>query len=132
MSSIFKRFFMLIILLIALCIPDIAFAQEWHPTNQVTIAWEGAANATGYKVYTKSVDGTNVVEVGMTALLNYTITFIEEGRYFLGVKSIRNIDGELLTSDIAWSDSAEACQNSETFGAVYYEPPEAVTNLRIE
>jgi len=110
----------------------IVSAQIWYPTNQVTIAWDAADRATSYKLFVKSVDGTNAAEVGATVDLTYTITFLEEGRYFLGVQSVREIDGETFYSEIAWSDNPEACFNDEAFGAVYYELPDIAAELRVE
>ena len=110
----------------------IVSAQVWHPTNQVTLGWAAANKATSYKVFTKSVDGTNIVEVGVTSDLTYTITFQNEGRYFLGVQSVREIDRETFHSEISWSDNPEVCFNAESFGAVYYEPPDATIGLKVE
>lgn len=78
------------------------------------------------------MDGANVTEVGATAELSYTITFQAEGRYFLGVQSVREVDGEIFHSEVSWSDNPEVCANTESFGAVYYEPPDAAIGLKIE
>lgn len=126
-----KRFILGIVIAVFL-MASVAYGQTWHLTNQITMAWDVADNATSYKMYTKHSDSSNVVEVGTTLLLSYTYTFINEGRYFLGVKSIREVDGEMFTSIISWSDNPDVCMNAEIFGAVFYEPPEVAVGLRIE
>ncbi len=125
-----KKLFLIAFLVFGLAF--IASAQIWHPTNQVTLGWDAANLATKYKVFVKSVDGSNVTEVAITAGLTYTITFQDEGRYFLGVQSVREVDGEIFHSTISWSDNPEVCFGSEAFGTVYYELPDNVGGLRVE
>ena len=123
------------LLLIVFLVFGLAFAvsaQVWHPVNQVTLEWNAANMATKYKVFIKSVDGSNVTEVAITAGLTYTITFQDEGRYFLGVQSVREVDGEIFHSTISWSDNPEVCSNSESFGAIYYELPDVVGGLKVK
>ena len=125
-----KRLFLVALLVFGLSF--VASAQTWHPVNQVTLGWDAANLATSYKVFIKAVDGTNVVEVGATSDLTYTITFQDEGRYFLGVQSVRKIDGETFYSVIVWSDNSEVCANGESFGAIYYELPDATGGLKVK
>ena len=125
-----KRLFLVALLVFGLSF--VASAQTWHPVNQVTLGWDAANLATSYKVFIKAVDGTNVVEVGATSELTYTITFQNEGRYFLGVQSVREVDGETFYSVIAWSDNSEVCFNNEAFGAIYYELPDATGGLKVK
>lgn len=123
------------LLLIAFLVFGLAFvvsAQVWHPVNQVTVGWDAANLATSYKVFIKSVDGTIEKEVGATADLTCTVTFQEEGRYFMGVQSVREIDEEIFHSMIVWSDNPEVCANSEAFGAIYYELPDATGGLKVK
>ena len=123
------------LLLIAFLVFGLAFvvsAQVWHPVNQVTVGWDAANLATSYKVFIKAVDGTNIVEVGATSELTYTITFQNEGRYFLGVQSVREVDEEIFHSVIVWSDNSEVCANGESFGAIYYELPDATGGLKVK
>jgi len=127
-----KKLIILLIVLFAFTVPGIVLAQTWHPTNQITMAWDTVENATKYKVYTKAVDGSNIVLKAETVETTYTYTFTEEGRYFLGVQSIREVDSEVLESTISWSDNVEVCQGEVNFGAVYYVPPDAPIGLRGE
>lgn len=125
-----KKLFLIVFLILGLCF--VVSAQTWHPVNQVTVGWDAAERATGYKVFAKSVDGAIEKEVGATAELSYTITFQDEGRYYLGVQSVREIDGEIFHSTISWSDNPEVCFNSESFGAIYYELPDDAIGLKVE
>lgn len=123
------------LLLIAFLVFGLAFvvsAQTWHPVNQVTVGWDVANLATSYKVFIKSVDGTIEKEVGATADLAYTITFQNEGRYFLGIQSVREVDGEIFHSMIVWSDNPEVCANGKSFGAIYYELPDTAAGLKVK
>jgi hypothetical protein len=46
-----------------------------------------------------------------------------EGRYFLGVKAVRTVDGSVVSeSAISWSDDA-AATNSNPFGVQFYKVP---------
>lgn len=125
-----KKLFLIVFLVFGLSF--VASAQIWHPVNQVTVGWDAANLATGYKVFTKSVDGAIEKEVGATAELSYTITFLAEGRYFLGVQSVREVDEETFHSTISWSDNPEVCSGSQSFGAIYYELPDAAIGLKVE
>ena len=123
------------LLLIAFLVFGLAFvvsAQVWHPVNQVTVGWDAANLATSYKVFIKAVDGTIEKEVGATADLTCTVTFQDEGRYFLGVQSVREVDGEIFHSEISWSDNPEVCSGSQSFGAIYYELPDGAMGLKVE
>ena len=125
-----KKLLLIIFLIFGLSF--VASAQIWHPVNQVTVGWDIADKATGYKVFTKSVDGANITEIGATSDLSHTITFQTEGRYFLGVQSVREVDGETLHSTISWSDNPEVCFGSQSFGAIYYELPDGAMGLKVE
>lgn len=125
-----RRLFLIVLLVFGLSFA--ASAQVWHPVNQVTVGWDAANLATGYKIFIKSVDGAIEKEVGATAELLYTITFQDEGRYYLGVQSVREIDGEIFHSTISWSDNSEVCFNSESFGAIYYRLPDDVGGLKVK
>lgn len=125
-----KKLFLIVFLVFGLSFT--VSAQTWHPVNQVTVGWDAANLATGYKIFIKSVDGAIEKEVGATADLTHTITFQEEGRYFLGVQSVREVDEEIFHSVIVWSDNPKVCANGEAFGAIYYELPDVAGGLKVE
>ena len=109
-------------------------ALDWHTANQVTVAWDPSekivdTDVITYVLYFKIV-GTEVpILVGETADLNFTFTFIDEGKYYLGVSAKRLvIDGEVVESEINWSDvNGESTPNP--FGVKFYARPEQPKNL---
>lgn len=115
-------------------------AQQWQIANQVTVSWDPVTtNVDGqpitgtvsYKTYSKPETGTVETLLGTVTATQATITFQAEGRYFLGVKSVRNVDGiEIESSRIAWSNIAADCANGVTFGVQYYKAPANVINIK--
>jgi len=86
-----------------------------------------------YDVYTvpATADKVDAVKVTRVASPQATITFSTEGRFFLGVQSVRIITpGEEIVSEITWSDVPAGTAN-QPFGVVYYAAPPAATNLRM-
>lgn len=125
-----RRLFLIVFLVLGLSFA--VSAQTWHPVNQVTVGWDAAERATSYKVFVKSVNDMSIFEVRATSDLVYTITFESEGRYFLGVQSVREVDEEIFYSTISWSDNSEVCFDGEAFGAIYYELPSDVGGLKVK
>jgi len=137
------------ILVFLLVVPAYTIAQSWHSTNQVTVAWDpvtlpdGAPGALTYDVYTvpATADKVDAVKVTRVASPQATITFSTEGRFFLGVQSVRIITlGEELVSEITWSEEivseitwsdVPAGTANQPFGVVYYAAPPAATNLHM-
>ena len=117
-----------------------AHAQTWVTANQGTVAWDAvpivaAGDTIRYQVYTRigtTGEGTAVgSEITATQL---AITFTVEGRYFVGVKSIRYPTGEttgIPSATTAWSNVAADCAAAGPFGFVYYVAPQAVRGLRV-
>ena len=114
----------------------VAHAIEWHTANQITVAWDAntavvAPDVLKYGVYTKMLpDGEPVLlqEQDSTAV---TITFQAEGRYIIGVTSVRYVggaEGERLESVVNWSDENGA-STPNPFGASYYTIPDPPTGL---
>lgn len=119
--------------------PVVALAQTWYTANQATVAWDPVAPiATGdtvkYQVYTKvGATGAPVKVGGEITATQLAITFSVEGRYFIGVETVRYPTGETvgIRSDrIAWSDIATDCSAAGPFGIVYYVSPGAPKGLR--
>ena len=111
-------------------------AIEWHTANQITVAWDAntavvAPDVLKYGVYTRMLpDGQPVLiqEQDSTAV---TITFQAEGRYVIGVTSIRYVGsatGERLESVVNWSD-VNGVSTPNPFGASYYTIPDPPTGL---
>ena len=110
------------------------FALEWQTANQLTVAWDPSAKIVStdiisYTVYSKVMGTDTPVKIGETADTQYVVTFIEEGRYYLGVSATRLVaDGETIESDINWSDiNGESTPNP--FGVRFYVSPSIPLNL---
>jgi hypothetical protein len=116
-----------------------AWAQTWVTANQATVAWDVVApivatDTIRYQVYTRigtTGNGSTVgTEITATEL---AITFSVEGRYFVGVKSIRYPVGETVgipSASISWSNDSLVCAAAGPFGFVYYVAPAGVKGIR--
>jgi len=134
----FSRFVFWIVVMFFIILVDICFCLDWTTANQVTVAWtpvttlaDGSAIPPGdqilYEVYfvpetgDKSIDGIFIEETNAT---EYVVTFVKEGRYFIGVRSARLRNAEKISvSGFAWSDDPAAVKNGVTFGVVYFIAP---------
>lgn len=115
------------------------WAQTWVTANQGTVAWDAVApivatDTVKYQVYTRIGTTGNGAPVGteITAT-QLAITFAIEGRYFVGVKTMRYPTGETVgipSADTAWSNDPLVCAAAGPFGFVYYVAPMAVKGLR--
>lgn len=125
----------LLVLLILWTLPEVSEAQQWTTANQVTVSWDAVTVTSGtvsYKTYYRPAAGGAETYAGTVTSTQDTITLTIEGRYFLGVRSVRNVDGlELESSRISWSDNPADCQGGVTFGVQYYTLPANVGGIRI-
>lgn len=126
------------LLTIFLClISSVASAQTWITANQLTVAWDAVSpiqptDTVKYQVYLRQgTTGDGTAYGAETLATQQLITFSEEGRYFVGVKSVRYPLGETvgISSTTSWSNVAEVTQ-AGPFGAVYYVAPPAPVGLR--
>lgn len=116
-----------------MALPILAIAQTFHPADQKTIAWEAAERATFYRIYVKPATGGDEVLLGETEATQYTATMPSEGRWYIGVESVRVVDGEEVgTSAISWSSDPAVCMDGEAFGVIFFEPPGAASGLRAQ
>lgn len=111
-----------------------AKAQTWKTANQATVGWDAVTVPSGtvsYKVYVKpETGGTETLATTVTAT-QATVTFSQEGRYYLGVASVRTVNAvPVESSTISWSNVAAVCQGGVTFGIQYITPPAAPVNFR--
>jgi hypothetical protein len=136
-----------IAIVILLLVVGVAFAQTWHTANQATVEWDAvdildngdplpATDVIEYVVYLANAitdpDKNNPSEIATVTDTSQLITLNVEGSYFVGVKAIRKDSlGEVLgESEVAWSDLPQYCQNGETFGLRFFQPPDAIKNMR--
>lgn len=108
--------------------------------NQVSVAWdpvetnvdgEPITGTISYKIYYRTALSEVEAFVATTTDTRYTFTFTVEGRYYMGVRAVRNVDVvEIGSSIISWSDNPAVCQDGKIFGAQYFKLPSPVGGLR--
>jgi hypothetical protein len=112
-----------------------AQAQTWTTANQITVAWDAVTVPSGtvsYRVYSKPETSSLETLMTTTSATQATLTFTTEGRYFLGVLTVRTLNGvEVDASRIAWSNVATDVQAGVTFGVQYIVRPADTKNIRI-
>lgn len=127
-----------LILLILLLVPSFAFAQTWYPTNQGTVAWDAVAkiqttDIIKYQIYITQIPKNPVKYLGETLNTSATITFPTEGKWVVGVETLRYLSGvtdPVRSAGLAWSDVAADCAAAGPFGFSYIVAPGTVKNLR--
>ena len=130
-----KKIFIVLLVLLMMCL-SVGYAQTIEYTNQVTVAWDVVApieptDLITYQVWTDSVMA-GVVMVGETDLLQYTITFIVEGEYIIGVGTKREVvAGDIVYSDINWSN-VNGVSTPDPFVVRYIKPIQEPENLRLQ
>lgn len=138
-KRLIHRLILSTLMLFFISIATMAHAIEWKVTNQSTITWDAVTvNSSGdvmpvgdvitYKVYIveETAAKSTAVEIDETDQLNYTITFINEGRWLAGVQSIRTPAAsptDIQESSITWSDVIDVAVVPVPFGFVYFETP---------
>ena len=143
-----KLIFLIIVFIVFLS--SLSFAQtNWITANQLTVGWDAvivledgnaipAGSKVVYEVFTKDwkdSSGTTVQSIGKTEDTIYTVTFAQEGRYFIGVKAIREdvTNNEVLSeSVISWSDNPDYVYEQNIFGSRYFLAPGQAKKLNIK
>lgn len=120
------------ILFLLISIP--AWSQTWYPANQKTVAWDAVTVPSGtvtYKLYSQPESGGTPTLMTTVATTQATVTFTVEGRYYLGVSTVRTVSGvEVESSTISWSNNPAVCAGGATFGIQYLVAPNAPTGFR--
>lgn len=142
-----KKFMQLLILaIIGLVISLPAQAVDFTVVNQKAISWapvtkttEGTAIPTGdtikYQVWLVKDQAAKDTAVKVGPELDattYTITFTAEGRWLVGVESIRIPEAsptDIRRAPITWSDSDDTALVPAPFGFIYFEAPAQVGGL---
>ena len=114
---------------------ETALAVTWHTFDGQAIGWDAVitlgngnpipvGDTITYNVYIvpETKDAVYAVLLGNTANTEYLIGSVDEGRYFVGVSTVRlPVDSTINEeSEISWSANAVRCYNNETFGLVFY------------
>ena len=129
-----KLFLVLAILVFA--VP--AMAQTWHTANQVTVEWDAVApvqptDTIKYQIYIRTDTTGPGVALNEVDTTQAVVAFAEEGRYYIGVETVRYVQGEaepLRSATKAWSNDALACGPDGPFGVKYFTLPGAAGGLR--
>jgi len=131
-----KRIVLAVLVMVFIGFTGLAQAQTWVPTNAITVAWDAVTVPSGtvsYKLYIKPATGGTESFAQTVTGTTATVSFPVEGRYYIGVRTVRSVDGiELESSNIGWSNDAAYVMNGATFGAQYYIAPGNITGLRIQ
>ena len=134
--------YILVILFVLVMLVSQAQSKDvvWLPANQKVVSWDtvtkDSAGATlpvgavvSYRVYTKTEPAGVITEIGTVSPTTYTITFTQEGRYWVGVRAERIVGGVLVAqSPINWS--SDTVLNTDPFGISYYATPGSPGNIR--
>ena len=120
-------------------------ADTWYPANARLVQWNAvtqlsngdpvpAGDIVEYEVLTvvEGQDKSTAVSIAVISETQYTIVFLQEGRYRIGITALRTPQGETesLASEISWSDDIDVCFNSETFGIKFYMLLQKVSGMR--
>jgi hypothetical protein len=104
------------------------------------VAWDAVAkiaetDTVKYQLYARLSDPSATAQkVGpeLTATQG-VLSFVAEGRYYVGVESIRYPEGEtvgLPSETISWSSDPVVCSPAGPFGIAYYIAPPAPVGLK--
>ena len=124
-----------------------ANAVDWLTANQVTLAWNpvismegGAAIPEGdvisYEVFSVPEIGDKALDLkleGETLSTEMTISFIEEGRFYLGVRAVRQkYDKRVSQSQVIWTDDPGVMKDGEAQGVIFFRAPSEPLDLEIK
>lgn len=124
-----------------------ANAVDWKTANQVTLAWNPATSMGGgaaipegdvvsYEVFTVPEIGDKALDrtpEGETLSTEMVISFIEEGRFYLGVRAVRSKNGQRLSqSEIIWTDDPSVMKDGKAQGVIFFRVPGEPLALEIK
>ena len=141
-----KAMIMTICFLVMVSFVSQASALDWHTANQSTVGWtavtklaSGTAIPEGsiikYQTYLANAitdpDKTNPSDTGIVETNEKIYTLGTEGKFFVGVRTLRYVDNELVgqSLDVAWSDIADFCKGGITFGLQFYMIPANIDDM---
>ena len=103
--------------------------------SSMTLAWDAPdlgdipAEQISYEVVLAPYPTGDLALVATVATLEQAVTFASEGKYRLGVRARRDVDGEVLYSDYLWGDVEGSPQ---PWYVVYYRLPPRILQLRVK
>lgn len=108
------------------------YAQIWKQGSDVTVAWDAVTSATGtisYKLYYKPAAGGTETFSKAATTTQATLT-LPEGRWYLGVSTVKTIGVDSVESSINWSDNPAVTFQAQTFGVFYIAPAPPPVGIR--
>lgn len=134
-----KLVFIPFIFLMLAVAPLTAAAVDWITANQFTVQWDHSGLEGGYilpagdtiefRIYlADSINDPDlqgpISDDWQTPNLEYTLTLLTEGKFYVGVQAVRLREGSIISnSRIAWSKNVADCADGQAFGVVYYLNP---------
>jgi len=137
---------MVVLITILFLIGSPAVAIDWTVANEKSVVWDAvttlsddsiipAGDKVEYELFLVSYKSTDrdadKTSMGITELLEFTYSFVAEGRYLAGIRAIRtpeNLPDEKSYSEIVWSDSATDVPIP--FGFIYLLKPGKVGTFK--
>lgn len=133
-----KKVKIFLVLVILFSFLSSAYAINWSIADQKTVGWDAvttigndepipSGDVIKYRVYISKMPSGEEQVVGDTDQLQYTITFTEEGKYIVGVQTVRIPQGETeeILSSINWSNSEDIEAVPVPFGIKFFVNPSA-------
>lgn len=111
---------------------SVGHAQTWKQGSDVTVAWDAVTSATGtisYKLYYKPAAGGTETFSKAATTTQATLT-LPEGRWYLGVSTVKTMGADSVESSINWSDNPAVTFQAQTFGVFYIAPAPPPVGIR--
>jgi len=127
-----KRIFITILFILMLIALSLGYTQEVINTNQATVTWDEVTGITGivsYEVFARNRITAEEVSLTFVDIPPVVVTVPGEGDWDVGVRTIRQIDGQILYSEMNWSNVNGVWMPSPFF-LRHYIPPKPPENLR--
>lgn len=142
----YRKYLSLFVVVLVLSIPGFVSCQEWITANQVTVVWDPVTKFDNgqpipaddiieyivYLVRSSDIEKVDPVAIWTADSTEYTITLGVEGRWFVGLQTLRkDSSGTILSrSIVGWSDDPLIVSEGRVFGLCYYLAPAPISNLR--
>ena len=127
-----KKIFITILFILMLIVLSLGYTQEVINTNQATVTWDEVTGITGivsYEVFARNRITAEEVSLTFVDIPPVVVTVPGEGDWDVGVRTIRQIDGQILYSEMNWSN-VNGVWTLNPFFLRYYIPPAPPENLR--
>lgn len=123
-----KKLYLILILVVF----TVGYSQEAINTNQATVTWDevvGISGVISYEVFVRNRVTAEEISLTFVEIPPVVVTVPSEGDWDVGVRTIRQIDGQTLYSVMNWSN-VNGVETPNPFFLRYYIPPETPMNLR--